>query len=99
VQGSAKLKEALSDCDHLVAERSFICEQFANGRRSRVEALKFPRLDVVALGKEWVTCGCPIAHLILHSEWMKGNGWLCGLTFELSGERRRGAWSARRMMT
>jgi hypothetical protein len=25
--------------------------------------------------------------------------WLCSLTFELSGGRRRGAWAARRMMT
>ena len=57
MQGSAKLKEALSDCDHLVAERSFICEQFANGRRSRVEALKFPRLDVVASEKNGSPAG------------------------------------------
>jgi len=98
VQGRAKLKEALSDCDQFVAERSFMFEQFANSRRSRVEALKFPRLDVVSLGEEWVICRCPIAHLILHSEWMRGSGWRCGLTFELRRERRDGAWPARPMI-
>jgi hypothetical protein len=31
--------------------------------------------------------------------WRQGTALACGLTFELSGPRRSGAWPARRMMT